>query len=590
MTGRRGASAACLGLAAALGAGACAMGIWSTQNPAVPPYGALAHDIVGEVWGTSVLLVIVVSLIVLVWCGDVVHRRRSNQMRVIVALLVAGVASHLLFGRPNGVVHVWRELLSSNPRTPQIPAAVAAGWLTVAAMCALLVALPVLFAPSLREHRVWLLVGVLLAVALTGSAGEWARRAGANPITVEATAAQAVPRAALPTVLGKPRLRQLLAYRDTAHERWSNTSDIASAGAGFVVMQNGRLTAYGPDGQERWHYQRTRPKDPFGVNSFRVFDDGATIVVYSGAGRNWLSDSFLVGLDAMTGHQLWASPDITLAGAYFNDDPTFGSPYHLMAGAAVAGTWTRWDTRTGKQLWSIDTPIRDCDVQQRRRADTASRLVSVVFCGGNGSASIRVAVTDPATGHLQRELVPLAALPPDPHPAALTKQTGPDWITLSYHRADSDSAADSLIFINPVTGEMRDGPPGRYEVDTASQPGAFVVLVQRKLHPGASWYDSFPYLYTSDGQRRCELGLDQIGFTPSISAYIAFDTSVLFATAGKEFEYAPTLRTLNTQTCTTTTERNLISDTYVTRILRAPGVLLSDNTFEGIFHELIGYT
>lgn len=589
MTLRGGAAATCLALAAALGVGACALGAWSAQHPATPPYGKTAHSIVGEVWGTSLLLLIVAGAIALVWHDDVARRRWSSRMRVIVTLAVTPVLFHLMFRRPEGLVHIWRELLSSNPRTPQIPAAVAAGWLAVAALCALLVAVPFLFAPSLRECRVWLLVGVLLAVALCGSAAEWVRRAGANPITVEASTADATPRAALPAALGKPIFRQLLDYRDSARDTWNNAFDIEPAGAGFVLMHDGRLTAYGPAGQERWHYQRARPKEPFGVNAVRVFDDGATIVVYSGAGRNWLSDSFLVGLDAMTGHQLWTSQDPAIASAYFNDDRSFGSPYYLMTGPKEARTWTRWDTRTGKQLWTIDPPVGDCDVEERWRADTASRLVSVVYCGGGNSARIRVVAIDPGTGRPLRELVPLPTLPPTPHPVVLTKQTGPEWFTLSYHTTDGDAAAQPLIFINPVTGEMRDGPPGRWEVQSPSQPGAFLVLVERKLQPSTQWYDSIPYLYTSDGIRRCELRLDTLGYTPDIAAYASFDTTVLLATVGRRFHYGPALITVDAQTCTTTTEHDLLQGTAVTSIIRAPGTLLVTQNIEDKFQDLVGY-
>lgn len=271
--------------------------------------------------------------------------------------------------------------MDSAPVTTALPLGVASWWLCLAGAAATFLAARAF--PRMERGAVKLLaVGAAIAVVVAAVVTVGALRAGDDGRFVDSSTAAATDVPAIPTALGKRTFT--VSVPDAFADKDVSVYDIDSAGAGFAVYQHGRITGYGSDGKERWHYARTGPAE-IGVNGMRVVDNGATVVAFIDGG--------LVGLDAVTGAQLWASGDEALGAAV-------RGRYRAATGPLIVGwnderIWTRYDSRTGRVLWSVPAPHLGCGITEP--IVTASGVVSTVQCE---DGKVWLSVLDPETGQI----------------------------------------------------------------------------------------------------------------------------------------------------------------------------------------------
>ena len=350
--------------------------------------------------------VVLVGLVVLVRLGGNARLRLTKWVRIVAAVAAVGMVarynvSHFPLAR--------KQIDTYQLASEQMWTITAAVWLfAIGAAVVALFAFPVLDRPR-RLSTVGVVVGVVAAMTLTGVLGVKAVHRGDDSQYVDATTApaQAVP--PLPAVLGRQRFELQLPNRGRVN--------IYPAGAGFIVKSYSardsglpNVVAYSATGQERWHYQRTGPVPPpteYGRNTFSVqelayFDAGAVVVL------SFFSDRGpYVGLDAVTGAQLWTSIDPAIGSAVASQRPYVRAPHFL---GRVDGQLIAFDPRTGRRLWSVEDPMH-CpatnDVEQplpnfdRRHVysvDTDTRIAAVVDCSTAAKAELRLIVVDPATG------------------------------------------------------------------------------------------------------------------------------------------------------------------------------------------------
>ena len=242
-----------------------------------------------------------------------------------------------------------------------------------------------------------LVVGVVVAVVVSGAVAIAAGFAGNDARFIDATTADQADVPPYPTTLGQHRFSVKLPGAQPAIDR--ENYEIWPAGAGFIVSHGGQVTAYGADGNERWHYRRTGPGQP--VMSTRVYDEGATVVVADfgaapspGRDRKYV----LLGLDSVTGQRLWTRRDARLTSAFLAESGLYDADPFLID--RTDETWTRFDARTGEPMWSVANPSGDCSEQ--RAVDTGNRLTSLLWCEreseGRHVVDHRILTADPQNG------------------------------------------------------------------------------------------------------------------------------------------------------------------------------------------------
>lgn len=337
------------------------------------------------------------------------------------------------------------------------------------------------------------LAGVVAVVLVAGVASVAWRDARS---TLDATTAAAVEMPAAPAKLGQERFRLSLPYY---------RPQIEVAGAGFVVWtpywSKGDaapdLMAFGASGSPRWHYSRTGPGEQ--IARLGVYDAGRVLVVgvvtgdsSDGGGREGQGTE-IVGLDAVTGEQLWTSTDREMWNAL--DINEGGS--HLSFAVRGEDFWTGFDARTGQQTWRIPNPA-SCDENPLktlsnldepyvvRPADTDTHLVTVVDCSTPERISLRVLVNEPATGEqvVDRPIPQADGQPRDTWellsvdggfddgvPITLTKECA-EWAPSGPCTTPGEQ---KHVLFNYLTGTSIDLPPGW--VYPSYQPrGDFIVV------------------------------------------------------------------------------------------------------------------
>ncbi|WKG05037.1 PQQ-binding-like beta-propeller repeat protein [Mycolicibacterium sp. HK-90] len=340
--------------------------------------------------------------------GEALPNRMALSVAVIAAVLLAAIAYSVVRGRTGrdlaatpagagavaallfiayitpGIPGFYRRAMEGAPVTAALPAGMAAWWLCLAGAAATLLAARAF--PRLERASVKLLaVGAAIAVVVAAVVTVSAFRAGDDGRYVDATTAAATDVPAAPTALGQ---RTFTVSVPDAFEGDRNepNREIAAAGAGFVVYGDRRITAYGADGKERWHFARTGPGGVV-VSGMRVFDDGATVVAFL--------DQGLVGLDATTGERLWANADSRMMYALSEESGyNLDTPFVVYRDDRV---WVRFDTRTGLPMWTVPAPHAEC-LYPQRTVDTRSSLVSVLQCSSDRGTDIRVLAVDPSNG------------------------------------------------------------------------------------------------------------------------------------------------------------------------------------------------
>lgn len=335
--------------------------------------------------GRMALIVVVVAVVLLAAMAYSVWRGHTGRDLAATPAGAAGVAALLVIAYVSqGIPAFYRTAMDNAPVTAALPAGMAAWWLGLAGAAATFLAARAF--PVLDRGAVKLLaLGAAIAVVVAAVVTVGAFRAGDDTRFLDASTAAATDVPAVPDTLGKRTFTVSVpdAFEGDRHEP---ARQIAAAGAGFAVYGDHRITAYGVDGKERWHFARTGPGG-VAVNGMRVFDNGATVVA--------VVDKGLVGLDATTGERLWAGADDQMMYA-LAEVPG----YNLEAPFLVYRddrAWVRFDTRTGAPKWTVPAPHADC-VFPARAVDTRAWLVSVVQCPSEQGNAIRVVALNPDNG------------------------------------------------------------------------------------------------------------------------------------------------------------------------------------------------
>lgn len=351
------------------------------------------------------------SVAVVVLVAVLVHARLPGRLRAranwTLRLLIAGAGLGVVIGYRTSQFTVIRSRVDTYFRTwEQMWTITPAVWLLFvgAAVVALLLT------PGLRTTGALgvaaLVVGLVVAVVLSSTLASAAVRRGDDSQYVDASTAPDLGVVPRPAVLGKRSFERTLPY--------DRKATILPAGAGFVVKKafgddsgTPDVVAYGADGQQRWHFQRTGPVTGDGpatmfVAGIGVYAD-ASVVVLSLYGEGGL----YVGLDAVTGAQLWTSTDPALAGAINTNAADYKSPQFV---ARDDARWTAFDPRTGRQIWSIADPAR-CPAKTASEGrlpnlydrhvypiDTATAIGSVVDCSTRDRVDLRLVAVDPSSG------------------------------------------------------------------------------------------------------------------------------------------------------------------------------------------------
>lgn len=441
-----------------------------------------------------------------------------------------------------GLPAFYHLVMGNLPVTPAVPLVVAAWLLALAGAAALLAATPMadLTRRALPIVIGGVVVGVIAAVVLTALAVQ----AGDDRRYINATVAPSTDLPATPTKLGQRRFT--VKVSDWAgNPKYAPHLQVATAGAGFVVFNHGQVSGYGNDGKERWHYRRTGPGQ-VAVYGLRVFDEGRTVVLAVNAGPDGQA-RLLVGLDAVTGREIWSErstlPDPE-ANSFHPDRNMHGienvepSPFLIANRSSGKSPWTRYDTRTGKPMWTVDTPVGpDC---RGRVADTQSEIATATVCFANGKVNLGVVVQDPASGKQVWQATLAENIPDQPHHRFDVHVTpaGRDAIELAYGPANAPA---NRVYVNVLSHNLRDlGPDDR--VAASTEPGDVFVL-QHQQQPDVSALS----LYDTNGVQRCGLSPDlklKKALFGDYDVYLPLYSDVVFYDANTH-----ALQTVDANTC-----------------------------------------
>lgn len=369
---------------------AAMLGAWARLG-AARSTGESAWYVVGlHRWGEALpnrmaLIVGIVAVVLIAAMAYSVWRGHTGRDLAATPAGTAGVAALLVMAYvTQGIPAFYRAAMDNSPVTAALPAGMASWWLGLAGAAATFLAARAF--PLLERAAVKLLaVGAAIAVVVAAVVTVGAFRAGDDARFLDATTVPATDVPAVPDALGKRTFTVSVpdAFEGDKHEPGRQ---IVAAGAGFVVYGDHRITAYGADGKERWHFARSGPGGVT-VNGMRVFDNGATVVAFV--------DKGLVGLDATTGERLWSNADDQMMYA-LAEVPGYNleAPFVVYRDDRV---WVRFDTRTGAPKWSVPAPHADCAFPPRA-VDTRAWLVSVVQCPSEQGNAIRVVALNPDNG------------------------------------------------------------------------------------------------------------------------------------------------------------------------------------------------
>jgi hypothetical protein len=407
------------------------------------------------------------------------------------AVLAALYFAALSFGLP-AFYHV---VMRNYPVTTAVPLVVASWVLGLVGALALAGAasVEVFTRKSLAVIAGGVVVGAVTALVLTLQAVG----AGDERRYVDATVAPTVDvPAELPTFGQKRFSIKVSDWHGPANQP---DVQVAAAGAGFVVFHGGQITGYGSDGKERWHYRRSGPRR-VSIDGFRVFDQGRTVVAAVTAGPTDEA-RLLVGLDAVTGRQLWSArstmrtPETMSFHPYRNThgvearDP---SPF-LIEDRYDGSRWTRLDTRTGKAMWTVDAPLdHDCSGVI---ADTESQIATATQCFANKKVTVGFVVLDPASGK-QIWQTTLARDLSDKGFMLWATPAGQDGVQVTYKPV---AVPTPPIYVNVATHQMRD--LGLQDSVVASPERADVYMVRRWRGADSPEFG----LYDANGVQRCTL-------------------------------------------------------------------------------------
>lgn len=523
----------------------------------------------GGAWPNRLTLAVaVIALVLIAAMAYSLWRGRADLDLAATPAGATGVAALLVIAYlSQGIPAYYRMAMDNAPVTAALPATMASWWLCLAGAAATFLAARAF--PRLERGSVKLLaVGAAIAVVVAAVVTVGAFRAGDDGRYVDASTAAATDVPAIPNALGKRTFT--VSVPDVLIEPYVSMYDIDSAGAGFAVYQHGRITAYGSDGKERWHYARTGPAE-IGVEGMRVVDKGATVLAFIDGG--------LVGLDAITGEQLWTSGDDALSAAARGRFRAATGPY--IVGWNDERIWTRYDSRTGRVLWSVPAPHPGCGITEP--IVTASGVVSTVQCE---DGKVWMSVLDPETGQIgwdtlltERKIDPKAPIEQRYFRLSARPANG---IGVFVFLLGSGTPAD-VRYADIVHRTVTPLPPDGRLAESYGPGDDFVV-----------WYlddrATRLTLFGPDGRQRCQLpdGLEPARSTvPSRRvdqpAYVAFPETLVLADRGA----AESLRTFDAKTCAQTATvpaqsvEGLVPSPGAVLVLRGDGKTLQIDGYTG---------
>lgn len=521
--------------------------------------------------GRMALAVTVIALVLLAAMAYSGWRGRTDRDLAATPVGAASVAALLVIAYiSQGIPAFYRKVMDSAPVTTALPLGATAWWLCLAGAAAAFLAARAF--PRLERGSVKLLaIGAAIAVVVAAVVTVGALRAGDDGRFVDATTAPATDVPAMSAGMGKRTFTVSVPDAFGGDQRVP-VYDLDSAGTGFAVYRDGRITAYGSDGKERWHYARTGPGG-VGVDGMRVVDNGATILAFLGGG--------LVGLDAVTGEHLWASDDAALQEAARGRLSSATGPF--IVGWDDEHIWTRYDSRSGQAMWSVPAPHPGCGITEP--VVTASGVVSTVQCE---DGKVWLSVLDPETGQIgwdtvltERKIDPTA--PVDQRYLRLgAKPANGIGVFISLHGA---GARDSARYADIVHRTVAELPTGGRLAESYGPSDDFVVwfLTDRTTRLT---------LFGSDGRQRCQVpdGVEPVRTNvPSRRvdqpAYVAFPDTLVLADRGVRGTPG-SLRTFDARTCaqTATAPADLVEG-----FVPAPGAVLVLRR-DGQTLQIDGYT
>ncbi|MET9216078.1 MULTISPECIES: outer membrane protein assembly factor BamB family protein [unclassified Nocardia] len=433
-------------IGAVLVTGGVALALYSqfVAAPIPVPFGR--HAETGEfpfrlVRGTLIFA----GAVVLIGAVVVVRGRRDDERAAGVTasgvlVLLAALIGGIVFAVTAHIPSTYQRLTSIFVATPRVPSAIAALALVVlgAVLIFVLVASPSAPVPRRWALAVALVIGI---VAVLGAAGV-AVRLGDDTAAVDHVTADPGPESAVPAVLGPEKFRfQVPVARSHKDTR------IAFTGTGFVVSTRVGVTAYdGATGSERWHYRRldVRSDTVGNVPELTKSLRGEKVVLTYWEKRGWMA------FDTVTGALLWTEADFTRDGDFtrsgdFNVDGHFAIDDdatvrgHLLATTSARGAVTRYDARTGRNLWTTPSETPGCTSTGERVVATMTAIYRAATCGAGDTATVTVTVFDPQSGQVRdRRSFPA---PREESPGSLEVRvldSGFVWMTLFHDGADTE--------------------------------------------------------------------------------------------------------------------------------------------------------
>ncbi|MGA5546166.1 PQQ-binding-like beta-propeller repeat protein [Mycobacterium sp. NPDC051198] len=292
------------------------------------------------------------------------------------SLLLAGTVAVAAYGLLTAK-SAQHALLISGPGARPVIVIAQVSWVILACAAAMVLAGATSASPAAARRPGRPAVAVLAASGLAlavvaGVAVTSLSSVGAS----SATTAGRVAIPALPTSVGT----------DTAYTVKVDAGGVRAAGPGFVGITDGAVIGFdGSTGAQRWRFPTADLPARCGdvsLWSTGVRDDAVVAMQCTRPPNTqdpdkYSSDhdpdvAFLVGLDAMTGEQLWINDaDWHLRGRANGDGEILAAIGPDKVGAL--------DPRTGKPLWAKDSPDDECN---RGRYDAVgSRLIFVDACG-----------------------------------------------------------------------------------------------------------------------------------------------------------------------------------------------------------------
>ncbi|WP_396923497.1 PQQ-binding-like beta-propeller repeat protein [Mycolicibacterium sp.] len=467
-------SAVCAGLAAVLLVWSVGLALWSwllaSPSPALGAweryhYSPWGSDSLGGQTPQMIAVTVCAISAVLLMCVLVAWRLRRTELAVwALPALVAVVALGLMYLRSRGLAEFvgW---LQGYPHTAQMPAALAAWRLEALAVIALIVGCPAYVRLARRSWRRRAVAGTVLGLVLGISATTLALYAGDDRRFVDASVTTApVPELAVPPALGTKHFTVQIAAVSEHHRRWF----VQPVVGGFVTLGDGRITAFDGKGNERWHYRRYGPGESQ-VSSVQVFDDGRTVV--AGLGSH---PSVLIGFDAASGRQLWWSSDQALIGTYraVSDRTVVVPRPYLLDYNVKAQTWTRFDTRTGRPMWTSPVPEPQCQY----RFDAAGRSPqALLWCPDGGHDTVRFTSVNPDTGETAWETT---FSPEPPFKGVSAALAGREGTVVWVYRGNEQSTS---FYINAATKQAHQLASAVRPIVTVDDADDFLALVGNRL-------------------------------------------------------------------------------------------------------------